>query len=101
MFIRLAFEELKGDTNRLTFAHNKEIETLIREMPDGSVVVHQIEDHPKHVCEYVSKMIAGNIDLALWRVYEKEFLLNRSDREIKGKPIIGGEPLDLQQEMCG
>lgn len=36
--IRLAFEKLKGDTRRLTFAHIKEIESLILQRPSGSLV---------------------------------------------------------------
>ncbi len=38
MLIRIAVECLKGDTNRLTLKHSREIEDLIDQRPEGSIV---------------------------------------------------------------
>jgi hypothetical protein len=70
-------------------------------LPDGTVTVHQINEHPRPICEKVARQIAGTIDLALQKAYIKEFMIRPQDRKVKGIVQVGGERVDLREEMCG
>jgi tRNA(Ile)-lysidine synthase len=57
MVLRLAFEELKGDTRQLTFQHIRELKGLMRERPHGSIVdlpsCISARKDPKQFCMYM------------------------------------------------
>jgi hypothetical protein len=70
-------------------------------LPDGSVTVHQIDDHPSSICDKVNRRIAGIIDIALNKVYEKEFMVTSQRRQITGTTYVGKEKIVVGREICG
>ena len=77
------------------------VQSKVTIMPDGSLVIHQIDDHPKAICDMVGKRIAGTIDVALDKTYVKEFMLQKNNRHITGVAYVAGKRVVLEEEMCG
>lgn len=70
-------------------------------LSDGSIIVHQLGDHSRKNCEQVGKNIAGTIDLALNKVYLKEFMFQEHQRKVVGSAYVAGEKIVLGEELCG
>lgn len=91
-----------------------DIETLVQEggkeikvrskvciLQDGSVTIHQIGDYPGTTCDKAAQQIAGTIDLALSKLFARQFAVRKENRNISGVAYVGGERITLEKSWCG